>query len=540
MKSVLLFLVFAILSFSSWAGVSLKNGNFFISYTDILVPGHGHDLEITRTYNSKSTHEGWFGFGWGSDFETYLTVEADGSVTILENGGGAQTRFLPKGAVDPKSAAKKIVSAIKKKNKKMSKKLAKNLEKKLIKDAELRRMYSRRYSVSSKIAKGTKLYSNIRGMQTLVKTKEGFTRKFNSGKVEVFNDKGQLVSVKDKHNYKINFKYKNGRLISLKDSYAKQLFFEWYSSGKIKSVRGGDTKKAKYTFDDNKLAETTDVNGNNYKYAYDRNYNLTQIAYSDKTKMTVKYTPKTQFVSEVVDRSGVSTKYSYGSNPKMPKLHYWTTVSKKRASGKVVKNKYEYLIKLRKDGSQYIKKIITDIAGLKTTTEYNDLSLPLFIKRGKHTTNFKYSSTGLLLEKKSSRGEFVKISYDKVHNKIAKVVNNDGWTKFQYNKAGNLQRAQSSKGKSVLLKYDRKGQITTMEDRSKKGKTRKLSFKYNAQGKPIEISMNKVGKINVAYDNAGEIKRVDSKAGPKMAMQVTMAFQSLLSIVKPAGVNLNM
>jgi hypothetical protein len=67
-----------------------------------------------------------------------------------------------------------------------------------------------------------------------------------------------------------------------------------------------------------------------------------------------------------------------------------------------------------------------------------------------------------------------------------------------------------------------------------------LSFKYNSLGKPVEIEMMKVGKIQVAYDNYGEIKRVESKQGHKMALQVTQAFQNLLAIVKPAGVNLNM
>ena len=79
-----------------------------------------------------------------------------------------------------------------------------------------------------------------------------------------------------------------------------------------------------------------------------------------------------------------------------------------------------------------------------------------------------------------------------------------------------------------------------MIDKGKKNKKRTLSFKYNSLGKPVEIAMEKVGKIHVAYDNYGEIKKVESKAGHKMALQVTQAFQSLLSIVKPAGVNLNM
>jgi hypothetical protein len=80
-----------------------------------------------------------------------------------------------------------------------------------------------------------------------------------------------------------------------------------------------------------------------------------------------------------------------------------------------------------------------------------------------------------------------------------------------------------------------------MFDKNKKSKkTRILSFEYNALGKPVEIKMKGIGKINVAYDNYGEIKKVKSDQGHKMALQVTQAFQSLLAIVKPAGVNLNM
>ena len=74
----------------------------------------------------------------------------------------------------------------------------------------------------------------------------------------------------------------------------------------------------------------------------------------------------------------------------------------------------------------------------------------------------------------------------------------------------------------------------------KKDKKRALTFKYNAAGKPVEIAMSNVGKINVSYDNYGEIKGVKSSAGNKMAVQVTNAFKNLLSIVRPAGVNLNM
>lgn len=146
-----------------------------------------------------------------------------------------------------------------------------------------------------------------------------------------------------------------------------------------------------------------------------------------------------------------------------------------------------------------------------------------------------------MVKKSSTKGDYVELKYHPEFNKITKVVNNQGSTEFEYDKKGNLAKALNSEGKSVLLIYDRQGRITKMIDHDKKSnQKRALSFKYNALGKPIEISMEKVGTINVAYDNYGEIKKVESKAGHKMALQVTQAFQSLLSIVKPAGVNLNM
>jgi YD repeat-containing protein len=284
------------------------------------------------------------------------------------------------------------------------------------------------------------------------------------------------------------------------------------------------------------------VAGNTYKYEYDGNHNLTSIAYIDSTKMQVKY-DKNSFATDVIERTGESTKYKYENNPKNPDFHYWTTVTKKPLEGAESSSRYEYEIKTKPDGQQYTYRIATDVEGIKTETIYSECcSLPLKITRGKDVTTFEYNAKGLLTKKTSTRGEYVELAYDDKINKITKVVNNDGWTTFQYDKIGNLAKAVNSSGKSVLLIYDRAGKITKMIDQDKDdAKTRRtLSFKYNSLGKPVEIEMENVGIINVAYDNYGEIKKVESKAGAKMALQVTQAFQSLLSIVKPAGVNLNM
>lgn len=537
-KSFLVLLMFPALA---WSGVNLKNGNFYISYTDIIVPGGGQDLEIVRTYNSKSTEKGWFGFGWGSDFETYLTIGADGSVVVHENGSGALTRFTPKESVDAEAAAKKIIEAMRKKTT-VSAQVAESLVEKLKNDAELRQAYGRKFDVKAELAAGTKLFSNTRGIQELHVTKDGYKRTFNDGKVELFNKDGKLLKITNKYNYAVDFVYDSGILKSIKDSQAKQLFFDWYADGKVKHVWSAGDKKTFYKYKGDDLIESTDVGGNKFVFSYDTNHNLTTISYSDDSKMQIKYTAKTQFVEEIVSRNGESTKYEYGSNPKNPDYHYWTIVKKKGVSGKEVANRYEYEIKTRPDGSDYTYRILTEINGLKTETFYTECcSLPSKIVRGDRTTTFDYHENGLLKKKESNNGEFVNLEYHSKFNKITKVKSNKGWTEFEYDKNGNLSKANNDQGMSVLLVYDRQGRITKMLDHNKKNnEKRTLMFKYNAQGKPVEIAMDKVGKINVAYDNYGEIKKVESNAGHKMALQVTQAFQSLLSIVKPAGVNLNM
>jgi YD repeat-containing protein len=524
-----------------YAGVNLKNGNFYLSYTDIVVPGGGKKLEITRTYNSKSTDTGWFGFGWGSIFETKLVLSADGSIVIYEHGSGAATRFTPKEPIDAIAASTKIVNVMKKKSA-LTEKAASDLIQKLANNSELRQDYAVNFGVQSTVPPGSVLTTNDRGPQELFVSKDGYRRIYLDGRVDYFNNEGKLLKIADKSGYFIGFNYKDGKLDSIKDSQAKQIFFSWYPGGLVKEIWSAGDKKAFYKFNDTDLVYSKDVGENVYEYVYDSSKNLEQVTYSDKTKLKISYDPKSFFVTQVIDRNAEDTKYQYGSDAKNPDDHYWTLVTKLGFDGKPVTNRYEYEIKSKIDGTRYTYRIISEINGVKTDTMYSENSLPIKIARGEHVTNFEYNLAGLLTKKSSTKGDFVNIEYLDKLNKIKKVVNNEGTTEFEYDEKGNLVKASNNLGKVVFLIYDSKGKISKMVDQESPDSSKKriLAFKYNALGKPVEIEMEKVGKINVAYDNYGEIKKVDSSAGHKMALQVTQAFQNLLTIVKPAGVNLNL
>ena len=66
---------------------------------------------------------------------------------------------------------------------------------------------------------------------------------------------------------------------------------------------------------------------------------------------------------------------------------------------------------------------------------------------------------------------------------------------------------------------------------------RKITFKYGSNSKPTEIIQDGVGSIQVFYDKAGQIKKVDSKGGKQIAIAVAASFQNLLEIIKEEKVD---
>ena len=548
MKTTLLFktfwgLLFLLVSTCLSAGVNIKNGNFYISYADIRLPGSGHDLKLTRTYNSKSVTQGWFGVGWGTPFETRLVINVDGSVTVVENGSGAKTRFTSKrgDAAQVEKAVEQIVKAMRDKGG-LGENYINKISAKLKNSAYDRDKYAKKFNVRAQMPSDSVLYSSVRGAQKLQRTQSGYKRIHEGGKTDFFDSKGRLVKVVGK-NYFFNLNYKNGVLKSIKDSEGKQIFFSWYENGLVKSIwSGSGKKKATYTYEGRKLKKSIDTAHNVYQYQYDNNYNMTSIRYKNGSQMKISYHPKTQFVKKIIGRDGQHTEYKYGSNPKNPDYHYWTTVTKQMPGRKSKPrvSRYEYEIKVKPNGSQYTHRVITDINGDRTETTYSQCcSLPLTIKRGKELTQFEYNKQGLLTKKVSSKGEFVRIQYDSKFNKISRVENNKGWTNFKYNNKGALSVAKNNRGESFVLLYELKGKIAKVIYTDKNKKKETLNFKYNTLGKPVEISMKGVGKMNVIYNNVGKVKNVKSDKGARVANRVTRTFLSLLAVVKPAGVNLN-
>lgn len=570
------------------AMVAIANGNYFIGFTDLEheAPLNSFQLKIQRTNNSRSQFDGLFGYGWGSDYEAFLIPSADGSVVIQESGGGDKTRFSPKefSKAELEKQVDRLVEAYGKKNRATGTVLKQKRDL-WISDAGERDEEARTLGIFPELPLGTKLYSTQRGdKQTVSVIKGGYVREYGDGKQELFNVKSDVqdkgVSANSirvlKGVYKVSrlvdpvrkaqvfYEYDNkSRLTSVTDKKSQTVRVKYGENGKISEVSDSKNNKATYEYCDapsgynsakkcgkGDLVRSRDTSGSVYTYQYDNIHNLIRIGYPrdgkpDQEFEEIAYWPMSGEaqggVKTVKNQNGSVSEYKYWRDPKEIDSHYKTEVKTTYASGKASTSSYEYNEKRRADGSRYRYKLVATTDGEKTETIYNECcGQPLQIVNSSGTTKFEYyAGTGLPKERDNSTENIQWEYHPKFHGKITKVTVSDKQAKslksseFQYEeKNGQLVKARTSDGKGIVLTYDGQGRIAQMIDQDK----RKIVFKYATNSKPTEILQEGVGSIQVTYDRGGNIKDVKSKGGRQIAVSVAAAFQNLLEIIKPAGI----
>lgn len=554
MRYILTIALFVLSAGAASANVSIRNGNFFIGYTDVIYPG-GYEPKIERVYNSKSPFNGIFGWGWGSDYEGYMTVEADGSVLVNESGGGAQNRFSPQNfdVKELNSAVNTIAEAAKKSGAIGSGAQLESYKKHLLSSPEFRneeweKWHSQGKVEGRKLKVGTKLVSNRFAFQWIAVTSAGYVRTSDTGKVETYDTNGRLMKVQDKNGSYIVLTYnRDGKIEKIQDNLNRKIYLSYNKLGKAEKIQAENNKTAEYRYNDlGEMIYSKDTDGNafTFKYSTDKRHNLTEIGYGDKTSLQVAYygRDKLENVKSIKDRDGTRTEYTYDKVPG-EKNSLKVGVAIKGTEGRVVSNSiYEYVFRSKANGEEWTYKMLSNLDGLKTETTYNECcGLPIFIKRAGDETTFAYDTKGRVT-KKTTPNEVTELSYNQKVGKVNRVVKYQKankkrveWSTFAYDTHGNLSVAKNSSGAGVRLFYDRLGRIKTMVDQKKK----QIHFTYNENSKPIEIKDPAMGSIIVQYTNSGEVKKVDSSGGRKIALAVTSAFQNLLEIIRPAGVTLS-
>lgn len=558
-------LLFGILALSfslpATAIVDMKNANYAHSFTDIEVPGTGYDLKVERTYNSRSLFNGVFGFGWCSEWETSLQVTAEGFLRVTECGAGVQLTYKPH-KFDSKAVEKtisKIMEEIKKRNKQKPASFFTNLEKNIREDELLRQDFEDKLNLKGDIKEGAKYIVDGRDNEFIVKSKGSFSRTLPDGSKQQFNSDGQLTAMYDKNNNYLKFAYNKGGLISVTDNNGRKLTIKYSAANKkVSEILGPNGMKATFKHKGEDLIYAKNSWGTEFKYVYDDLHNLTQINYPDNTSRVITYNKDKDWVTSFTNRKKCKETYEYKSDTSDPINHYWSNVVKRCGSKVVNKSTYEFWHKDKLDGTgKFLFRVKSDVNGDTTDIVYHEIfGKPVSVVRNTVRVLYTYYPDGrvkikqeplrdmtFVYKNKCDKVSEVKIAYfspapqeDKKGKKLAQAEKRKPLrtvtTEFKYEpKRCNLVFARNSIGQTAQLSYDKNGRIAAIKDQTKKI----VKIKYEARfGKPEVVSRPGLGTIKVSYNQNGDVKKVESDDGSKVAVQVASIFNNLLDIIAPA------
>lgn len=553
--------------------VNRVNGGMNAVYVDFSLPLASVPLEVVRTYNSitaineATAWSGSFGWGWTSPFETTLTVTAERNA-ILRDGGTGNTLYFKPEKEDPSSREKFIKAVTKayfelKKGRTISEDELKSLTlpekmtKQLQSSAQFRAATAANYHIPLSLPQGDLLVSNEYGYQTLSFKNNQWVRE-KEGLVQIFDKEGRLIRQLEKNNTSFNFIYSTGTKSQLSEIHDQDksvsIKLSWRQD-RITEIVDNKGHKSKYSYDSSgNLIGVTDSNGQIFNYRYENKkfpHLITQIVYvsestSDKlVSRDFKYDDN-GLVAYHKEKDGVEISYAYGRNSSDPENNFTTKVTFKNKSG-TIEELDEFFIKSRQDGSKYLHKQETKSPFENVITTFTPCcGKPSQIVRNGEATNFKYDDEGFLTERVSS-SENLKIEYNPKWKKISKVIQNGITSNFDYDSRGNLVKASNSRKEQVSLKYDRAGKIVEMAD----GDSKLITFKYGPHGKPTVIFQKGVGTVEIDYDKNGKIlktstlgpersaRRPSQASAQEITKKVMKNFQSLLNIIRPAGINMN-
>ncbi|TAN63497.1 MAG: RHS repeat protein [Magnetospirillum sp.] len=461
------------------ADFSVSDRALRIAETDLAYSG-GLGLGMERFYRSDSSRIGLFGRGWGSRYETRLTVEADGGLVVHECGCGPAVTFRP-------------------------------------------------------IQGQPGLWEGPGcDYQRIKQIPGGYQRLLGAGKTETFSSDGRLLRAADTDGNWVAVGYDKDRIAAIEDNYGRKMVFAYAPDGRLDRVEGEGDRKARYQFDpDGRLIAATDSDGVEHAYSYDENGLLVAEIGPDGNKMTATY----EFgrLAILSENGGVRR---FGGDEGEGWRELWEAAQDSEGHLVSIAHRIQ-LYRTDSQGQGRLWRELSSRNGSRLDTEYNDLGLPAIIRDGNgRSGGFRYDARGRLVHKETA-DEILDLRYDPKIGKVSRIERRSGgsptWSTFTYNGRGNLVGANDELGRKVSLTYDEHGRIAGITQQG-----RYFTFTYNRESKPTTIALAGVGTIRVEYDQKGEIARVESSSGPAMALKVTSMFQHLLTLVRPADVKVGL
>lgn len=293
------FLLHAAAVTSASAIVDPKNANYADTWIDI---SEQEFVFMRRTYNSRSLHDGIFGFGWCSDMETSLAFDRFPMVNYC--GGGLEIELQTR----------------------------------------------------VKTSDGV-LYISADGRSQMLFDGQKYRFSGPPGWYE-FSSDGRLVAAGQSDEASVQLEYSSKLVRKIRFSAGPIMDVYWNTDGKVAKIADNQGKHALYRYDNlGRLVEVTNEWGNTYSYRYDDGHNLTQVSFPDDTTKQLFYDVDRDWVTAFHDRDGCIESYYYEITPNDIR-HYWTIAIKTCEGEPIIANLYEFIFgTVGKTGDNYLRRV---------------------------------------------------------------------------------------------------------------------------------------------------------------------------------------
>jgi RHS repeat-associated protein len=305
-----------------------------------------------------------------------------------------------------------------------------------------------------------------------------------------FDDSGRIAKVDDALHRDTLFSYCScENLNQVTDPSGRSYKYSYNLNGDLTAITDplGHTVTFGYAGPFDRLASSTDQNGNTTEYAYDTEGNLASTTYADGTVERITYDalgdPKT-----LTNRRGHVIQYGYDTSGRL--------ASETFADG--TKMTYHY------EGNTLTST--TDPSGTTTLTHYSDDQLKQITYPDGSFLHYSYDAGGRRSQMVDQTGFTVNFSYDAV-GRLAKLTDGTGALidQYTYYDNGSLKREDKGNRTYTTYEYDLAGELLHLVNHAPDGSVNsRFDYTYDDLGN--RKTMTTVdGQWTYAYDAIGEL-----------------------------------
>ncbi|HEY0158555.1 MAG TPA: DUF6531 domain-containing protein [Thermoanaerobaculia bacterium] len=460
--------------------VNVTSGNMHRTISDFRIVARGIPVLLKRTYNSRSSYNGPFGYGWTFNYGERVVTNPDGSVTYHE-GDGTEHHFQRTGSTFVSPPGKHIV---------------------------------------------------------LTPSGAGYAMVFKDGSRHDFDGRGNISAISDLNGNSVTIQHDAAGLpATIKDPSGRITLSFTVEAGKITRITDVIGRTALFEYDGDDLVAFTDTAGKRFTMSYDLAHNMTSFA--DPLGNTQSYDYDTDDrMFHHVDAVGAEEFFQYDIAGRQ------TVVTNKRggeglvgydelgratfeadAAGNIVTatfnadNHRTAVMDSRGNVTSFeydaqgnvTRQVMPDGGVIATTYGPHSRELTVTDELSGQTTNV-WDAGGNLIESRRTvdgRTEITKTEYDQYGQTIAVTDPNGNVTRTTWNANGGMESRTDALNNTTTVQTDAIGRISVIRDPA----GNETKFGYDGRDRMVSLTDAYNNSSAFAYDDAGRRTSITTARG---------------------------